>query len=120
MEENSLQMLHSMLKHTEDPEMREMLEHHVEETKQHRDRLQSKLESSGEGTSATKRGGALVSAMFKGVIDQVRTENRGPPRSLRPSPSGAAEQLIERPNEAIKLARSSARQRGFSRRASPH
>lgn len=74
MEENSLQMLNSMLLHTEDPEMREMLEHHVEETKQHRDRLRSKLESSGEGTSATKRGGALVSAMFKGVIDQVRTE----------------------------------------------
>ena len=74
MEENSLQMLNSMLMHTKDPEMREILEHHVEETKQHKSRLKGKLESSGEGTSATKRGGALVSAMFKGVVDQVRTE----------------------------------------------
>jgi ferritin-like metal-binding protein YciE len=74
MEENSLQMLNSMLMHTKDPEMREILEHHVEETKQHKNRLKGKLESSGEGTSATKRGGALVSAMFKGVVDQVRTE----------------------------------------------
>jgi ferritin-like metal-binding protein YciE len=74
MEENSLQMLNSMLLHTEDPEMREMLEHHVEETKQHKNRLKDKLENSGEGTSTTKRGGALVAAMFKGVVDQVRTE----------------------------------------------
>jgi ferritin-like metal-binding protein YciE len=48
MEENSLQMINSMLEHTEVAEMRETLEHHVEETKQHRNRLQSKLESSSE------------------------------------------------------------------------
>jgi ferritin-like metal-binding protein YciE len=71
-------MLNSMLLHTEDPEMREMLEHHAEETKQHRARLKAKLDISGEGTSATKRGGALVSAMFKGVVDQVRTEKPRP------------------------------------------
>jgi len=74
MEENSLQMLNSMLRHTDDHEMREPLEHHVEETEQHKSRLKSKLESVGEGTSATKRGEALVSAIFKGVVDQVRTE----------------------------------------------
>ena len=74
MEENSLQMLNSMLLHTDDPEMREILEHHVEETKQHRSRLKAKLDKHGEGTSASKRGGALVSAMFKGVVDQVRSE----------------------------------------------
>jgi ferritin-like metal-binding protein YciE len=74
MEENSLQMLKSMLMHTGDPQMRELLEHHVEETEQHRSRLKAKLDSTGEGTSTTKRGGALVSAMFKGVVDQLRTE----------------------------------------------
>jgi ferritin-like metal-binding protein YciE len=74
MERNSLLMLKSMLSHTQDPETRQMLEHHVEETEQHESRLRSRLEALGEGTSKSREGGALLGSMFKGVLDQVRSE----------------------------------------------
>jgi ferritin-like metal-binding protein YciE len=74
MEQNSLMMLKSMLSHTHDPELRELLEHHVSETQRHEERLRSRLEGLGESTSKTKQSGALVGSMFKGVLDQVRSE----------------------------------------------
>jgi ferritin-like metal-binding protein YciE len=74
MERNSLMMLKSMLSHTDDPGMRHLLEHHVEETEQHAARLRSRLEVMGEGTSKTREGGALLGSMFKGVLDQVRSD----------------------------------------------
>lgn len=74
MERNSLMMLQSMLSHTQDPELREVFEHHVAETKRHEERIRSRLDELGAGTSTTKQGGALLGSMFKGILDQVRTE----------------------------------------------
>jgi ferritin-like metal-binding protein YciE len=74
MERNSLMMLQSMLSHTRDLELREAFQHHVEETKQHEERIRSRLDELGEGTSTGKQGGALLGSMFKGFLDQVRAE----------------------------------------------
>lgn len=74
MEQNSLMLMKSMLTHTDDPQMREMLEHHVEETQQHESRLRSRLDALGESTSKSREGGALLGSMFKGVLDQMRSE----------------------------------------------
>jgi hypothetical protein len=51
-----------------------MLEHHVEEMEQHGLRLQERLQAMGEGTSKTRVGTALLGLMFKGLIDQVRSD----------------------------------------------
>lgn len=74
MEQNSLMMLKSMLAHTDDPELREVLEHHAQETEEHEARLRNRLEALGAGTSKTRQGSALLGSMFKGVLDQVRSE----------------------------------------------
>ncbi len=74
MEQNSLMMLRSMLTHTDDPELREVFEHHAKETERHEQRLRARLDAMGEGTSKARQGGALLGSLFKGVFDQVRSE----------------------------------------------
>lgn len=74
MEKNSLTMMNSMLRTTTDPELREMLEHHVQETEQHQSRLRERLEAMGESTSTVRDTGALLGSVFKGLLDQVRPE----------------------------------------------
>jgi len=77
MEINSLQMLKSMLLHTSDAEMKSLIEHHVDETEVHRDRLATRLEDLGESPSAAKKAGALLTAAMKGMLDQVRPDKPG-------------------------------------------
>jgi ferritin-like metal-binding protein YciE len=74
MERNSLMLLKSMLAHTEDAGLRQILEHHVEETERHEARLRERLQAMGAGTSKIREGTALLGSMFKGVLDQVRSE----------------------------------------------
>ncbi|MDQ4142524.1 MAG: ferritin-like domain-containing protein [Actinomycetota bacterium] len=74
MEKNSLTMMNSMLRTTTDPEMRELLEHHVQETEQHQARLRERLDALGEGTSTVRDTGALLGSVFKGLLDQLRAE----------------------------------------------
>lgn len=77
METNSLQMLKSILIHTSDSEMRDIIEQHVAETETHRIRLTERLEELGETPSATKKASALLTAAMKGMIDQVRPDKPG-------------------------------------------
>jgi ferritin-like metal-binding protein YciE len=74
MEQSSLMMLKSMLSHTEDAELRQLFEHHIAETEQHGARIRSRLQALGESTSKSRQGNALLGSMFKGVLDQVRSE----------------------------------------------
>jgi ferritin-like metal-binding protein YciE len=74
MERNSLKMLESMLKTTDDPEMRQVIEHHRTETEQHIQRLEQRLKSMGKDTSTIRDTGALLGSTFKGLLDKVRSE----------------------------------------------
>lgn len=77
MERNSLMMLRSMLLNTADPDMRSIIEHHVEETDRHGALIAGRLEELGESVGRVKEGGALISSMLKGVADQIRPDKPG-------------------------------------------
>jgi ferritin-like metal-binding protein YciE len=77
MEANSFQMLNSMLIHTDDPKMKELIEHHKEETKEHERLVTSRLDELDEREGAGKRVGALLSAGMKGMVDQIRSDKPG-------------------------------------------
>jgi ferritin-like metal-binding protein YciE len=74
MEQNVLQMLGSMIRTTDDPEIRQQLEHHKDETQGQIDRLRRCLERHGESTSTVKDAGALLGALGKGLGDAVRSD----------------------------------------------
>lgn len=77
MEENVLQMLDSMIETTSDPEIRQMLVHHHEETEQQSRRLEECLTSYGTTPSKTKEAASRVGAAMKGLVDSVRNEQAG-------------------------------------------
>ena len=77
MEQNVLGMLGSMISSTDDPGIRQDLEHHKDETERQIKRLESRLEAIGEDTSTIKDAGALVGALVKGMGDVVRTDKPG-------------------------------------------
>jgi ferritin-like metal-binding protein YciE len=77
MEQNASKMLSSMIYTTDDPEIKEVLRHHKEETKEHARRLRERLDTMGAGTSTTKEVWAVGSALLKGVGDVVRTDKPG-------------------------------------------
>ena len=77
MEQNDLKMLDSMISTTDDPQVREMIEHHKGETEMHERRLRGRLEQLGRGTSARKQGQAVGAALLKGVGDQARGDKAG-------------------------------------------
>jgi ferritin-like metal-binding protein YciE len=72
MEQNDLKMLDSMISTTDDPQVREMIEHHKGETEEHEQRLRERLEAMGRGTSTRKQAQAVGAALLKGVGDQAR------------------------------------------------
>ncbi|MDQ3877517.1 MAG: ferritin-like domain-containing protein [Actinomycetota bacterium] len=77
MEENSLLMMKSMLLHTDDAEMKSIIEHHITETERHKQLLEGRLEAFGAGKSRIKEGAAFLSAAFKGMLDQIRNDRPG-------------------------------------------
>lgn len=81
MEQGVLRMLDSMIASTKDPELKSMLEHHQEETKEQSARLERRLGELGEDPSRVKDVGTSVLALPKGLFDQLRSEK--PSRNAR-------------------------------------
>lgn len=77
MESNVREMLESMISTTDDPEIRQALEHHMQETERHEQRLRERLDAMGRGTSTRKEAQSMVGAMLKGLTDQVRGDKAG-------------------------------------------
>src|SRR5215208_3869753 len=77
MEQNGSTMLDSFLTTTDDPEIKQMLKHHKQQTEKHERRLRERLDAMGAGTSTTKEVGGIGAALFKGVGDMARTDKPG-------------------------------------------
>ena len=77
MEQNVSTMLDSMISTTDDPEIKQMLKHHKQQTAEHERRLRERLDAMGAGTSTTKEVGGIGAALFKGVGDMARTDKPG-------------------------------------------
>src|SRR5215204_4955377 len=77
MEQNVSTMLTSMISTTDDPEIKEMLEHHKEETERQESRLRERLDALGAGTSARKQAQTVAAALMKGAADVVRGDKAG-------------------------------------------
>ena len=72
MERNVQAMLGSMLDTTEDPEIRQLLEHHREETSRHEESLALRLAAYDRTPSPVKEAGAMVTALGKSLTDELR------------------------------------------------
>ncbi len=77
MEKNVEAMLRSMISASDDPEMRQRLEEHLEETKEHQARLEERLDALDAGESVRKQTQAVAPAILKGVVDQVQGDKAG-------------------------------------------
>jgi ferritin-like metal-binding protein YciE len=77
MEQNVSTMLTSMISTTDDPEIKEMLEHHKEETERQETRLRERLDALGAGTSTRKQAQTVAAALVKGVTDVARGDQAG-------------------------------------------
>jgi ferritin-like metal-binding protein YciE len=102
MEQNVSSMLDSMISTTDDPQIKEMLRHHKQETEEHERRLRERLDALGAGTSTTKEAGAVGAALLKGVGDRARTDKPG--KNARDGfvtehMEIASYQLLERPGQ---------------------
>ena len=77
MEQNVSTMLTSMISTIDDPEIKEMLEHHKEETEHQESRLRERLDALGAGTSTRKQAQTVAAALVKGVTDVARGDQAG-------------------------------------------
>jgi ferritin-like metal-binding protein YciE len=77
MEQNVSTMLTSMISTTDDPEIKEMLEHHKEETEHQESRLRERLDALGAGTSTRKQAQTVAAALVKGATDVARGDQAG-------------------------------------------
>jgi ferritin-like metal-binding protein YciE len=77
MEQNVSTMLTSMISTTDDPEIKEMLEHHKEETERQEARLRERLDALGAGTSTRKQAQTVAAALVKGATDVARGDQAG-------------------------------------------
>ena len=77
MEQNVLRMLDGMIRTTEDPEIKQELEHHKAETEQHTERMRQCLEAYEASPSTVKEAGGIIGALMKGVVDVARGEKAG-------------------------------------------
>jgi ferritin-like metal-binding protein YciE len=66
-----------MISTTDDPEIKEMLEHHKEETEHQESRLRERLDALGAGTSTRKQAQTVAAALVKGVTDVARGDQAG-------------------------------------------
>ena len=99
MEQQALKMLDSLIRTTDDAELKQDMEKHRAETHQQAERLKGRLEAYGESPSKVKEVGGIVGALMKGVVDQVRKESPG--RNVRDAYATehleiASYQLLER------------------------
>jgi ferritin-like metal-binding protein YciE len=77
MEDQVVLMLNSMIISTSDAAMKKQLERHLEETRQHAQRLSERLEALGSSSSLRKEAQNLPATMLKGMVDQMRTDKPG-------------------------------------------
>jgi ferritin-like metal-binding protein YciE len=77
MEQNVSTMLTSMISTTDDPKIKEMLEHHKEQTERQESRLRERLDALGAGTSTRKQAQTVAAALVKGVTDVARGDQAG-------------------------------------------
>ena len=77
MERNTLLMLDSMLVNTPDQDMKMVIEAHRDVTRQHESRLKTRLDDLGESGGVAKQAPAVIGALIKGVVDQVRPDKPG-------------------------------------------
>jgi ferritin-like metal-binding protein YciE len=77
MEQNTLQMLDSLIASTKDSLVKEDLQLHRQETERQIQRLRQRLEELDEGPSGLKDIGARASTMPKGLFDQLRGDQPG-------------------------------------------
>ena len=77
MQENSLLMMKSMLLHTDDAELRSIIEHHIVETERHKQLIEGRLQALDAGKGRLKESGAIISSAFKGMLDQLRADRPG-------------------------------------------
>ena len=77
MEQSVSRSLDSMISTTEDPEIRNILEHHKEETTRHEQLLRERLDALGAGTSTRKETQTVAGALLKGIGDVARTDKPG-------------------------------------------
>ena len=70
-------MLESMIKAAEDAKTKEMLQSHLEQTKEHKRRMEERLEVLDSHRSLRKTGEAMAVALPKGLIDRFRTDQAG-------------------------------------------
>lgn len=77
MEQNVLRMLDGMISSTDDPEIKQDLQHHKQETEHQAARLADRLEAHGASPSGVKEAVGVVGALMKGVVDKARGEKAG-------------------------------------------
>jgi ferritin-like metal-binding protein YciE len=77
MEQNVLRMLEGMISTTDDPEIKQELQHHKHETQQQAARLADRLEAHGASPSGVKEAVGILGALMKTVVDVARGERAG-------------------------------------------
>jgi ferritin-like metal-binding protein YciE len=104
MEQNVSTMLTSMISTTDDPEIKEMLEHHKEETERQEARLRERLDALGAGTSTRKQAQTVAAALVKGATDVARGDQAGknardgyPPSTWKSPPTSCLSAWPRRP-----------------------
>jgi ferritin-like metal-binding protein YciE len=99
MEQTVIRMLDSLIKTTENPEIKDMFREHKLESERHADRMQQRLDAHGATPSTVREAVGIAQSLMKGVLDLTRTEKSG--RNARDAYAAehleiAAYQLLER------------------------
>jgi ferritin-like metal-binding protein YciE len=99
MEQAVLRMLDSLIKTTEDPDLKDMFRAHKLETERHADKMQQRLDAHDATPSTVREAVGIAQALMKSVLDLTRAEKAG--RNARDAYAAehleiAAYQLLER------------------------
>jgi ferritin-like metal-binding protein YciE len=77
LEQMSLQMTQAAANAAEDPTLKQLFDHHHQETEEHERLIRQRLEAHGEDPSAVKDIGARVSAVAKGTAAMLPDDTPG-------------------------------------------
>jgi ferritin-like metal-binding protein YciE len=77
LEQHVSRQLDTMIRTTEDPEMKGHLEHHKEETERHKQLLEERLKAHDASPSVVKEAGQIFLALGAGLISVARKDNAG-------------------------------------------
>jgi ferritin-like metal-binding protein YciE len=77
LEQMSLQMTRAAAKATDDPQLRDLFEHHHQETQQHERLIRERIEAHGASTSRLKDLGGRFAAMGKGAAAMATSDTPG-------------------------------------------